>query len=572
MSNDRQRAEDEKDEEPEEEDNDDEKPEDEDNNDEEPEDEDNDDEEPEKEKTAMKEPAVKEDEEPEEPEEDEDEEPEEVEDEEPEEVEDEEPEEDEDEEPEKTEEDENKEPEEDEDEEPEEDEDEEPEEVEDEEPEEVEDEEPEEDEEEEIEEEDIGDQKLGEILGEKEIKPPVVTQPPKPAVPAPPVTAAPQIQPESVLASESIEEAVEEPSEGEGSASEKAEQGAEEAGEGEMPAEEAPSGPYITVISLSKAGSVTIPKDIRESLKLDPGKKLKFTWDRENKLLFEIAPDNEIIEIEQAIEAEKEKKAKKTEKKAGKKGKVAGPEFDFGKYLGHEFEGSNKLQPVLEKSFDQFKLDPPNIEEGLKYVKFALLSLTGDNNIVNSKLRYTIGNYLCDVVEKFNLPMLLDFLYDNIIKDIKSKFLFEQGLVQLAVTSSRKRQEKVKAILEQILHNIDEYPAVEMYNVINSFELLSKRMAEAEFTPEFKEILRDKIIEKIPLMQDKDYKLQAIRQIAKLRYFDEAIQVAQDILDKLGEEESWGDELRELITEIQKQKETGLDFKVRRAAENKEAV
>jgi predicted CopG family antitoxin len=51
-----------------------------------------------------------------------------------------------------------------------------------------------------------------------------------------------------------------------------------------------------------------------------------------------------------------------------------------------------------------------------------------------------------------------------------------------------------------------------------------------------------------------------------LRYFDEAIQVAEDILGKLGEEESGADEFKEVITEIQKLKETGLDFKVRRAA------
>ena len=191
-------------------------------------------------------------------------------------------------------------------------------------------------------------------------------------------------------------------------------------GEGSEEVPETPAGPYIGIVALSKAGSVTIPKDIRETLKLDPSKKLKFTWDRENKLLFEIVPDNEIIEIEQAIEAEKEKKTKKVEKKA-KKGKISGPEFEFPKYMGYDFEDSNKLQPILEKSFKQFKHEPPNIDEGLKYVKHALLSLTGENNITNAKLRFTIGNFICDVVEKFNLPLMLDFLQENIIKDIKSK-------------------------------------------------------------------------------------------------------------------------------------------------------
>ena len=309
--------------------------------------------------------------------------------------------------------------------------------------------------------------------------------------------------------------------------------------------------PMVIVIGLSKAGSLTVPKEVRDALKLDPGKKFKFTWDRANKLLFEIVPDNEIIEIEQQIEAEKEKKAKKTEAKKPKKGKAIGPEFEFGKYLGYEFDGSAKLQPILEKSFDQFRLEPPNIEEGLKYVKFAIISLTGENNIVNSKLRFTLVNFLCDVVEKFNQPFLLDYTAQNVLKDIKSKFLFEQSLVQIAVTSFRKRPEKVPALIQMILKNIDDYPAVEIYNVINSFELLSKRMSEAKFAPEITKCLRDKIMDKIPLMSDRDYKMQAIRQLSRLRYFEDAIKVCKDIIAGVTENESGIGEVQELLKEVE---------------------
>ncbi|OLS15161.1 MAG: hypothetical protein RBG13Loki_1206 [Promethearchaeota archaeon CR_4] len=331
----------------------------------------------------------------------------------------------------------------------------------------------------------------------------------------------------------------------------------------EVPVTQAPDGgtqpvivegsqePMIIVIGLSKAGSLTVPKDVRDALKLDPGKKFKFTWDRANKLLFEIVPDNEIIEIEQRIEAEKEKKTKKTEAKKPKKGKVAGPEFEFGKYLGYEFDGSAKLQPILEKSFDQFRLEPPNIEEGLKYVKFAIISLTGENNIVNSKLRFTLVNFLCDVVEKFNQPFLLDYTTQNILKDIKSKFLFEQSLVQIAVTSFRKRPEKVPPLVQMILKNIDDYPAIEIYNVINSFELLSKRMSEAKFAPEITKTLRDKIMEKIPLMADRDYKMQAIRQLSRLRYFEDAIKICKEILAAFTENESGISEVQDLLKEVE---------------------
>ncbi len=309
--------------------------------------------------------------------------------------------------------------------------------------------------------------------------------------------------------------------------------------------------PLIIVIPLSKAGSLTVPKEVRDVLKTDPGKKFKFTWDRSNKLLFEIVPDNEIIEIEQRIEAEKQKKAKKTESKKPKKAKVAGPELEFGRYLGYEFDGSAKLQPILEKSFDEFRKETPNIEEGLKYVKFAIISLTGENNIVNSKLRYTLVNYLCDVVEKFNQPFLLDYIEQNILKDIKSKFLFEQSLVQIAVTSSRKRPEKLKALVETILKKIDDYPPVEIYNIINSFELLSKRMMEAKFSPELTKSVRDKIMEKIPLMTDRDYKMQAIRQLSRLRYFEDATKVCKDILATAGENESGLQEVQDLLKEVE---------------------
>ncbi len=323
------------------------------------------------------------------------------------------------------------------------------------------------------------------------------------------------------------------------------------AGEAQPAATEGTQEPMVIVIGLSKAGSLTVPKDVRDVLKLDPGKKFKFTWDRANKLLFEIVPDNEIIEIEQRIEAEKEKKAKKTETKKTKKAKVAGPELEFGKYLGYEFDGSAKLQPILEKSFEEFRKEPPNIEEGLKYVKYAIISLTGENNIINSKLRFTLVNFTCDVVEKFNQPFLLDYIEQNIIKDIKSKFLFEQSLVQIAVTSSRKRPEKVPTLVQMILKKIDEYPPVEIYNVINSFELLSKRMTEAKFSPEITKTVREKIMEKVPLMTDRDYKMQAIRQLARLRYFEDAIKICKDILAAAGENESGLSEVQDLLKEVE---------------------
>ena len=98
-------------------------------------------------------------------------------------------------------------------------------------------------------------------------------------------------------------------------------------------------------------------------------------------------------------------------------------------------------------------------------VKYALVSFLSSTKTENAKLYYSVEKFLIDIVEKFDQPNLLDWVFEKIVPNIKSKFLYEQALLELVETSLQfRRWEKSELYIFYVLKNIDAYAKAEMYN------------------------------------------------------------------------------------------------------------
>ncbi|MGB5911007.1 MAG: hypothetical protein WBH31_07445 [Promethearchaeia archaeon] len=314
---------------------------------------------------------------------------------------------------------------------------------------------------------------------------------------------------------------------------------------------------FEDIIKKTKTG-ITFPKDLRDSL---------FKEDKD--IYFRIIVPNEkdkiILEIlnEEEIESTSEKLhikgatviAKKSSEKVTKLEKEKVVKFgpNWGEYFVYDFKNQSKVKNILESAFYKFSETPTNLEDAMGRVKYALVSFLESTKTENAKLYFSVARFLIDIIEKFNQPNLLDWIFEKIIPNIDSKFLYELVLLDLVESSLKvKRWEKAELYIFYVLKNIDAYPSSEMYNVMNSFKQLVKKVKDVERSKKIDLLLKEKLMEYAEsiIKEDIDYNIQIIEFLEDLQYIELAYKLAKELQKGLPPESVRNDEVRKLVKRL----------------------
>ena len=201
-------------------------------------------------------------------------------------------------------------------------------------------------------------------------------------------------------------------------------------------------------------------------------------------------------------------------------------------------------------------------------VKYALVSFLSSTKTENAKLYYSVEKFLIDIVEKFDQPNLLDWIFEKIVPSIKSKFLYELALMSLVETSLKfKRWEKAELYIFYVLKNIDSYSKSEMYNTMNSFKNLVKTVKWSERSDKIDILLKEKLMEYGDQL-DTDYQIQIIEFLEDLKYIELAYELAKKIQVNLPPESVKVEDVRKIVrrlhsTPISENKpESSLDYDI----------
>ncbi|MFX1315241.1 MAG: hypothetical protein ACFE9T_05215 [Promethearchaeota archaeon] len=310
---------------------------------------------------------------------------------------------------------------------------------------------------------------------------------------------------------------------------------------------------FEEIIKKTKTG-ITFPKNLRDIL-------FEETEDVFFKLIVPKEKDRIILEFiseEQAKRFSEELKAKKSkvsqmpmQKKSKKTGMTVGLSPSWGEYFVYDFDARDKVQPILESAFYKFAEKPLNLEDAMGRVKYALVSFLTSTKTENAKLYFTVEKFLLDVIEKFDLPNLLDWIFEKIIPNIDSKFLYELALLELVESSLKfKRWEKAELYIFYVLKNIDSYAKSEMYNIMNSFKQLVKKVKHVERSDKIDILLKEKLLEYGEGVEDTDYKIQIVEYLEDLNYIELAYDLAKKIQLSLTPESMKLEEVRKLVRRL----------------------
>ncbi|MFX1444323.1 MAG: hypothetical protein ACFFHV_12990, partial [Promethearchaeota archaeon] len=241
---------------------------------------------------------------------------------------------------------------------------------------------------------------------------------------------------------------------------------------------------FEEVIKKTKTG-ITFPKNLREDLFEDENKDVFFRMivpQEKNKIILEIISEEQakvLSETKKTTKSKASASAQKIKQDAPKQSATLSP--NWGEYFVYDFDAREKVKPILESAFYKFTEKPINLEDAMGRVKYALVSFLSSTKTENAKLYFTVVKFLIDIIEKFDQPNILDWIFEKIIPNIESKFLYELALLELVDISLRiKRYEKAEVYIFYVLKNIDDYPKSEMYNIMNSFKQLVKKVRHVE--------------------------------------------------------------------------------------------
>jgi len=288
---------------------------------------------------------------------------------------------------------------------------------------------------------------------------------------------------------------------------------------------------FEDIIKKTKTG-VTFPKELREAL-FNEDEEIFFKIivpNEKNKIILEFLSEEEAKVLLDKFKESKPRTLKPAKiKKVDKKGvEKVGP--NFGEYFVYDFKNRDKIQPILESAFYKFAETPINLEDAMGRIKYSLVSFLTATKTENAKLYFSVIKLLIDVAERFNQPNLIDWIFDKIVPNIESKFLYEQALLELLEISLKiKRYEKAELFLFYVLRNIDNYPSSELYNIFNSFNQLVKKVRYLERTEKIDILLKEKLLEYGAGIDDNDYKIQIVEFLEDLKYIELAYKLAKDI-------------------------------------------
>lgn len=310
---------------------------------------------------------------------------------------------------------------------------------------------------------------------------------------------------------------------------------------------------YEEVIKKTKTG-LTFPKEMRDALfdeESDIYFKLIVPKDK-NKIILEIIDQTEAEKFSETHKQEKIKQTQSLKKEIKEKVQKAA-EFspNWGTYFVYEFKNQDKVKPILESAFYKFAETPMNLEDAMGRVKYALVSFLTSTKTENAKLYFSVIKFLADVIEKYDQPNLIDWIFEKIIPNIESKFLYEQALLELLELSLKvNRYEKAELFIFYILKNIDEYPRSELYNIFNSFKELVKKVRNVERTEKIDILLKEKLIEYGEGVSDTDYKIQIVEFLEDLNYIEFAYNLAKEIQTELPADSVKVEEIRKIVKRL----------------------
>ncbi len=309
---------------------------------------------------------------------------------------------------------------------------------------------------------------------------------------------------------------------------------------------------FQEVVKKTKTG-ITFPKELREAL-FDEDKDVFFKLvvpNEKDKIILEIISDTEAKVLSDKISKDKPKVEKKAPEK--KKGKGASEKIapNWSEYFIYEFKNREKVQPILESAFYKFAETPVNLDDAMGRIKYVLVSFLTATKTENAKLYFSIIKLLIDVIERFNQPNLIDWIFEKIIPNMESKFLYEQALLELLEISLKiKRYEKAELFIFYVLRNIDDYPRSELYNIFNSFKQLVKKVRHIERTEKIDLLLKEKLMEYGGGVEDNDYKIQIVEFLEDLNYIELAYGLAKTVQKSLPADSVKVGEIRKIVKRL----------------------
>ncbi len=309
---------------------------------------------------------------------------------------------------------------------------------------------------------------------------------------------------------------------------------------------------FEDIIKKTKTG-ITFPKELRESLfneEIETFFRIIVPKEKD-KIILEVLTDeeakNQIVKIKESKPKTLPKSPLKTKDTTTSK-KVAP---NWGEYFVYDFKSREKIQPILESAFYKFAETPINMEDAMGRIKYALVSFLSGTKTENAKLYFSIIKLLIDIIERFDQPNLIDWIFEKIVPNIESKFLYEQAVLELLEVSLKiKRYEKAELFIFYVLKNIDDYPRSELYNIFNSFKQLVKKVRYVERTEKIDLLLKEKLIEYGEGIEDSDYKIQIVEFLEDLNYIELAYRLAKNIQKGLPADSVKVSEIRKIVKRL----------------------
>ncbi len=317
-----------------------------------------------------------------------------------------------------------------------------------------------------------------------------------------------------------------------------------------------PEGP-VHLVRLTKSGSITIPKDLREELP----EKAPFALEvKENSYILHFITEEDVEKIESAASKPSSQKASKKQKEP--KYKTEG--FEGSKYLEFSFEKSDYVLKALELAYQRFN-DNLN-EEAMKFVKMTIAKYVNGKTVHDSQLYLTVINFLSDVVNKKNMPNLIEYIRDILVPNIESKLIRELALQRLIVDSVNfGRYEKAKDFVDIVLKNITTYRQEELFFVMDSLKKLVKTLRDFKDVPKdtFRNV-RDRLMEYCEgfVLEeegeveetwppfDTDYQLQVADLLHQIRFTEDAFDIVTKVKTNLSEDSPKQDEIKAFLKEL----------------------
>jgi hypothetical protein len=309
---------------------------------------------------------------------------------------------------------------------------------------------------------------------------------------------------------------------------------------------------YEAVVKKTKTG-ITFPKEMR-ALLFDSNEDIYFQLrvpKNRKYILLNIISEEEANQLSGQQFSLKEKKEVPEAHKDDVKKSLSDKHPNWAAYFVYDFKNKDKVQPILESAFYKFGEVPLNLEDAMGRVKYALVSFLTSIKTENAKLYYAVEKFLIDVIEQFDHPNLLDWIFEKIIPRIESKFLYELALLDLVEVSIKvARWEKAELYIFYVLKNIDDYPKSEMYNIMNSFKQLVKKVKYVERSNKIDLLLKEKLMEYGECVEDADYKIQIVEFLEDLNYIELAYSLAKKIQLSLPQDSLRLDDIRKIVKRL----------------------